>query len=41
VKEIADNGRLFYEKYLSYEMMEEFIYELLYRLSEARIYKGI
>ena len=41
VKEIASNGRLFYERYLSFEKMEEFIYELVYRLAEDRIYKGI
>uniref|UniRef100_A0A7S4ATT9 Glycosyl transferase CAP10 domain-containing protein n=1 Tax=Pseudo-nitzschia australis TaxID=44445 RepID=A0A7S4ATT9_9STRA len=41
VREIAINGRLFFERYLSYEKIEEFLYELVYRLSEAKIYKGI
>lgn len=41
VKRIARNGRLFYERYLSYEKIEEFYYELFYRLVEARIDRGI
>ena len=41
VRQIAANGRLFYERYLSYENVEEFVYELVYRLAEARMYKGI
>lgn len=41
VRRIAANGRLFYERYLSYERVEEFLYELVYRLAEARIYEGI
>jgi len=41
VKDVARNGRLFYERYLSYEKMEEYFYELVYRLTEAKIYNGI
>jgi len=42
VREIAERGRLFYEKYLSYDMMEEFMYELLFRLAKAQeIARGV
>jgi hypothetical protein len=34
VKEIADNGRKFYEKYLTFERNGQHIYEMVYRLSE-------
>lgn len=33
VRQIAKNGRLFYERYLSFAKNEEHIYELLYRIS--------
>ena len=39
VKEIASNGRHFYEKFLSFDRMEEHIYELLYRLALSKINK--
>lgn len=41
VKEIVATGRLFHERYLSFEKMEEFLYELVYRLAEDRTYMGI
>ena len=41
VQQIAANGRLFYQHYLSYEAVEEFLYEMVYRLAEARIYEDV
>jgi len=32
VHEIAKNGKIFYEKYLAYDKMNEFYYELMFRL---------
>jgi Glycosyl transferase family 90 len=32
VKAIADNGKAFFDQYLSYDAMDEFYYELLFRL---------
>jgi hypothetical protein len=40
VKEIAANGREFWETYLTYTQNEEHIYELLYRLSEYQIHES-
>jgi Glycosyl transferase family 90 len=38
VKKIASNGRVFWEKYLSFSHNDEHIYELVYRLSEKMHY---
>jgi hypothetical protein len=38
VKAIADQGRLFWEKYLTFQNHEEHIFELVYRLSEYTHY---
>ena len=32
VKQIAQNGKLFYDEYLVYDRLEQFYYELIFRL---------
>ena len=41
VKQIAENGRAFYEKYLTFFRHEDHIYELIYRLSEYTKYRAV